>query len=199
MISIHTLGLILESISMLIVFALLIFWLIPNYRLDRFRQQVFCLRDELFDYALAGNIGFNHPAYRLLRQSANGFIRYAHRLTFYRVVTTVFFWKVMGHEPELVWTRRWTASIASLDDRTRADLVKFHERLSVLIVDRLVFGSPLLIAGLLLTAVMMLCKAGVTSVHGALRASARGTVEHVVDPRLLEEEAADTASAAVAA
>lgn len=188
--------LILESTSALTVFALLVFWLIPNYRLDRFRQKVFCLRDELFDYARAGNISFTHPAYRLLRQSANGFIRYAHRLTFYRVVTTMVIWKVIGHQPELVWTRRWTEALASLDEKTRSDLMKFHERLALLIVDRLVFGSPFLIAGLLLTAVMMLCKAGVTSIHSALKESARGTVEHVIDPRLLEEEAADTASIA---
>src|ERR1039457_4111930 len=62
-----------------------VFWLWPCVRLDVFRQKMFAVRDELFDYAESGKIGFNHPAYRLLRQSMNGFIRYGHRLTFFQV------------------------------------------------------------------------------------------------------------------
>jgi hypothetical protein len=38
----------------------------------------------MFDYAADGNISFNDPAYALLRKSMNGFIRYAHTLTFFR-------------------------------------------------------------------------------------------------------------------
>ena len=129
-----------ESACALLVFSLLVFWLIPSYRLDLFRQEVFSVRDELFDYAKSGNIDFSHPAYRLLRQSFNGFIRYAHRLTFYRVVLTMLIWKIMGREPELIWTKRWTDAVASLDEKTRADLMRFHERLTFLIVRRLVYG-----------------------------------------------------------
>jgi hypothetical protein len=43
--------------------------------LDRFRQDVFGLRDELWDFAASGQISFDDPAYRLLRQLMNGFIR----------------------------------------------------------------------------------------------------------------------------
>src|ERR1700686_4706562 len=95
-----TLITILESVSALIVFALLYFWLVPSLRLDLFRQQLFEVRDELFDYARSGNISFQHPAYRLLRRSANGFIRYAHRLTFFRVAMTVLVWKIFQEHPE---------------------------------------------------------------------------------------------------
>jgi hypothetical protein len=192
--SISTLVVILESASALVVFALLVFWLIPSYRLDRFRQEVFCVRDELFDYARAGNIGFNHPAYRLLRQSANGFIRYAHHLTFYRVVTTVIVQRIMGHTPELVWTQKWTHALDSLDEKTKADLIQYHERLAILIADRLVLGSPVLMAVLFITGVMTLFEAGITSAHGALRTSAQGAVASVIDTRLLEEEAAKAAA-----
>jgi hypothetical protein len=195
---INTVVLFVESTSALVVFALLVFWLIPNYRLDLFRQEVFAVRDELFDYARAGNISFADPAYRLLRQSFNGFIRYAHRLTFYKVVMTMIVWKVVGREPELVWTRRWTDAIASLDEKTRADLLKFHERLVFLIVRRLVFGSPALLMALSLTAIVMLCKAGVLSIKAAFKKSAEDTVSHVIDPRLLEEDAVDTSKAAFA-
>lgn len=192
---VSTLVVILESASAVVVFALLVFWLIPNYRLDLFRQEVFCVRDELFDYARAGNISFRHPAYTLLRQSANGFIRYAHCLTFYRIVMTGAIWRVAGRTPELIWTKKWEQALDSLDDKTKADLVRYHERLSMLIVKRLVWGSPFLIAALFVTAVVTLCTVGLTSIHGALRTSARGAVDRVIDTRLLEEEAADAAKA----
>jgi hypothetical protein len=190
----NALVLTLESTSALVLFALLVFWLIPNYRVDSFRQQVFAVRDDLFDYARSGKIDFGHPAYRLLRQSANGFLRYAHRLTFYRVVVTSVIWKTVGHTPELVWTKRWTDALASLDEQTRSDLLRFHDRLTTLIIKRLIFGSPFLIVLLLLSVIMLLCKAGITSLHDALKESARGAVASVVDTRLLEEDAAKTAA-----
>lgn len=189
---------ILESLSALLVFAILVFWLIPNYRLDLFRQETFCVRDELFDYARAGNISFSHPAYRLLRQSANGFIRYAHRLTFYRVIMTVIIWRAVGHTPELVWTKQWEKALTSLDDRVKADMVRYHERLFMLVTKRLVLGSPLLIALLIVTAIVMLCKVGLMSIREALKASAKKAVDSVIDTRLLEEEAAETARAVAA-
>jgi hypothetical protein len=180
-----------ESACALLVFSLLVFWLIPSYRLDLFRQEVFAVRDELFDYARAGNIDFSHPAYRLLRQSFNGFIRYAHRLTFYRVVITIFIWKIMGQKPELIWTKSWTDAVVSLDEKTRADLMKFHERLTFLIVRRLVYGSPFLCVALLLTAMTELGKQSVMSIQAAFKKSAQDTVSHVIDPRLLEEDAVE--------
>ena len=196
--SIATLVVILESTSALVVFALLVFWLIPNYRLDLFRQQVFCVRDELFDYARAGNISFKHPAYRLLRQSANGFIRYAHRLTFYRIVTTIIVWKIIGHTPELVWTNQWDKALTSLDEKTKSDLIRYHERLFMLIIKRLVLGSPLLIALLVVTAITTSFKVGLTSIREAFKASAKTAVAAVIDTRLLEEEATEIAKAAAA-
>lgn len=192
----HDVVLVLESTSALCVFSFLVFWLIPNYRLDLFRQEVFTVRDELFDYARAGHISFSHPAYRMLRQLFNGFIRYAHRLTFYRVMLTMCMWKLAGHEPELVWTERWTASLTGLDEQTRSDLLTFHNRLLLLVVRRLAFGSPFLIAALVLTSLTMIFRSGVDSLRGAFRKSVQDTVAHVIDPRLLEEEAMVAAKAA---
>jgi hypothetical protein len=189
-----TLVVVLESLFGLGVFALLALRLIPGYRLDLFRQQVFCVRDDLFDYARAGNIAFSHPAYRLLRQSANGFIRYGHRLTFYRVVTTIIVGRIMGDTPKLIWTQKWTRAVDSLDADTKADLNRFHERLLMLIVKRLVSGSPFLIGVLFMMAFTTLCSAGIKSAREALKTSARGAVTRVIDTRLLEEEAARAAA-----
>ena len=61
--------------------AFLFLKMIPEMRLDSFRQNMFAIRDELFDFAADGNIAFDHPAYMMLRNQMNGFIRYAHHLT----------------------------------------------------------------------------------------------------------------------
>lgn len=47
-----------------------------------FRQEMFKLRDELFDYMAAGNISADHQAYQLLRHRMNSYIRYADRMNF---------------------------------------------------------------------------------------------------------------------
>lgn len=52
------------------------------YLLDRFRSELFDLRDELFDYAAEGNIPFDDPVYGALRDWLNVLIRMAHRITF---------------------------------------------------------------------------------------------------------------------
>ncbi|HXT31398.1 MAG TPA: hypothetical protein VN716_19000 [Vicinamibacterales bacterium] len=46
-----------------------------------FREQLFEIRDGLFDAAAAGDLGFDEPAYRLLRQELNATIHSAHLMT----------------------------------------------------------------------------------------------------------------------
>lgn len=54
--------------------------------LESFRQNIFTLRRELFLYMADGNIQSSHPAYLELRQTMNGMLRYAGRLTFGRAL-----------------------------------------------------------------------------------------------------------------
>src|ERR1035438_863123 len=90
---------VLESTVLFILLIVVWFGFWSSVRIDSFRQNMFALRDELFDYASSGKISFSDPAYRLLRQSMNGFIRHAHRLTFFQIVTNMLAWKVVGETP----------------------------------------------------------------------------------------------------
>jgi hypothetical protein len=65
---------------------LLLTWLVWTYgwrrfALDRHRQELFSIRDRLFDLALENYRGFSfdHPAYQAMRTSINGRLRFAHR------------------------------------------------------------------------------------------------------------------------
>jgi hypothetical protein len=57
-----------------------------EYRIDAFRQRIFEIRDELFDYAAEGGIPFDHPAYGALRGLLNGYIRFAHKMSLTRSI-----------------------------------------------------------------------------------------------------------------
>ena len=57
----------------------LVFFLLPEHFVARYRQRIFELRAELFDLAREGRIPFTHPAYSKLRDRMNGQIRFAHQ------------------------------------------------------------------------------------------------------------------------
>ncbi len=61
----------LQTCVVAIIGITVIFKILPMLRLDCFRQNMFSVRDELFDYAAAGNISFDNPAYILLRLQMN--------------------------------------------------------------------------------------------------------------------------------
>jgi len=163
-------------------------------RLDIFRQKMFALRDELFDYAESGRIGFNHPAYRLLRQSMNGFIRYGHRLTFFQINLMMLYWKFGASQPPMDWTEKWNRAIATVnDEQVRENLVKFHERSIMLVSERLVLGSPVLLLVLFVGLLIGLFNLGWKSAKAAFNRAIAETTSRLIDFERLEEEAARAA------
>jgi hypothetical protein len=151
---------------------------------------MFSVRDELFDYAASGKISFNDPAYSLLRQLMNGFIRYGHQLTFFRTCVTVFQFKVMHESNKMTWTNKWERSLANIkDEEVRKALNTFHSRAAALVAVRLVLGSPLLIIFLLCAVLTMAIQKGLHSLGQMFSEAASNTVSQIMDPRLLEEEA----------
>jgi hypothetical protein len=56
-------SIIVQSLLWVILLVFVVFRLWPEQRVDLFRQQVFMARDELFDFAAAGNVRFDEPAY----------------------------------------------------------------------------------------------------------------------------------------
>lgn len=154
---------------------------------------MFALRDELFDYAASGKISFSHPAYRLLRQSMNGYIRYAHRLSFFRLLLTVLHWKTLGQTPDLKWLRGWEQSINTLAPEVRNDLLAFHNRSMDLAVKRVVTGSPVLLTLLIGTFILAIGKSSWQNFRKFCYESATHVMSLFIDPRLLEEDAARAA------
>jgi len=141
-VDVTALSTIVQTTIGLLVFGLICFWLWPGVRVDSFRQNLFALRDDLFDYAASGQISFQHPAYRLLRQSMNGFIRYAHRIGVFQIVMTVLIRRVTHPAKQKYdWTRKWEQALESVKDReVRTRLEEFHSRVGLMVAERVVLG-----------------------------------------------------------
>src|SRR6266487_4848073 len=65
------------SIALFFLWAF-IYYCYRDYRFDRFREELFVIRAELFEFAASGQVPFNSPEYSLLRNFINQLIRYAH-------------------------------------------------------------------------------------------------------------------------
>ena len=135
------LGTAVSTLLSLIVLIFVMFSLWPGQRMDIFRQQMFALRDELFDFALEGGIEFDNPAYTQLRELMNGFIRYAHNLTPYRTLMFYLRWKCTSLEPERGWAEAWERALSEHTEKdTRAKLEEFHSRASMLAFSYLILS-----------------------------------------------------------
>lgn len=134
------------SILFLVVLSLIVFKWWPEQRIDHFRQRMFALRDELFDFAADGHVKFDERAYVLLRNLMNGTIRYAHNLTPYRTVMSFLRWKCLSDGPANAWSQAWEQALKGIEDtETRTQLENFHSRGTMLVVSQLVLSPGLLI------------------------------------------------------
>ena len=165
--------------------------MIPEWRLDSFRQDMFIVRDELFDYAADGYISFDHPAYRMLRRQMNGLIRYGHHLTVFRGLLTVAIHKVSGVPAGASWHDAWQKALDTIeDDSVRQKMERFHRRSMVLATGRLVLGSPLLLTMTLVFLVELLLQGARQSLMQlAKNAAKKAFTASPINDRLIEEAA----------
>jgi hypothetical protein len=113
------------------------------YLRDAFRQEMFGLRDELFDFAASGAVAFDSQAYVRLRCMMNGLIRYSHRMTLGEAILPH-----MLSRDEAVPLRfnQWVDAISQLPAPTRQRLLDFDHRSNGLFVKYLLISSPVVLA-----------------------------------------------------
>jgi hypothetical protein len=84
--------------------------------LDITRSKLFTLRSELFNLALDGRIKFDDPAYRLTESYLNGIIRYAHQITFLRVIVRLRLFK-NNNPASIEFAKKLSNSIIEYPDK----------------------------------------------------------------------------------
>jgi hypothetical protein len=130
----------LISISFIFVMA---YWFYQDYRVDLFRQRMFSLRDELFDYALKGDISFDSECYRLLRGTMNGSIRFAHRVNFMHFSIIVA--SRLPDQGEYSFTIRYNQCLRALSFEQREHIKTVKQKMNFLLLDHMVMRSPIIL------------------------------------------------------
>jgi hypothetical protein len=129
---------------------ILLFWLYRDYCVDKFRQDMFALRDELFDAARDGAVDFQHPAYGILRHTMNGFIRFAHRFTLLEALLMVAITKEGEEENIDSFPTRWRQATQALPSETSELLFRYRMRMNMLVLRYLVVSSPIIVLTIVL-------------------------------------------------
>ncbi len=101
----------LFSVVSLIGLLFAVFYLYNEFRVDRLRQQLFALRDDLFDQAADGRIAFESGAYQATRLMLNGMIRFGHRASLSHILAS----RCMLRDEHRAYARQLFEGIAFTD------------------------------------------------------------------------------------
>lgn len=132
----------LSSLLSLLIICCLVFWGYRTYRVDLFRQKMFWLRDEFYDYADAGNIDFTHPAYGVLRSTMNGYIRFGHRLTLWHFIFSNLLITDEDYERLGSFEQSWERATTELDEKMKNELEEYRMRMDILAVKHALLAAP---------------------------------------------------------
>jgi hypothetical protein len=150
------------ELSIVISLAALAFllFLYRDFQIDKLRDDLFALRDELFDYACQHDL-LQHPGYTKLRVIMNSMIRFAHKVTLWRLALSVSFSRALPPEERPDPYRDWQKDLQILPPFHQQNLANFHVKMAVLILKSMIYRSPTLLAwGLVLRARSALRKVG---------------------------------------
>ena len=121
------------------------------YLIDKTRLELFKIRDELFDMAMAGSIPFDSKAYRSARETLNGMIRFVHQLGVTRLLMIL-----LTHRHDPIVTRYRNDVEKAVEElppgaaeQVRQQMMKMHR----VVLRRVLFGS---LGAMLLWAAMFL-------------------------------------------
>jgi hypothetical protein len=116
-----------------------------GYLIDAFREELFGLRDELFNYVASIGIPFDDDRHTLLRNFINVTIRFSHKLTFFRLVLV----QISKTEYPAMYRDdpidRWKKALDTLPADQKNSLIIFQLRVMRAAVLQMVWRSPFLI------------------------------------------------------
>lgn len=135
--------------------ALIALWLLWYYCfrpliIESYRQQLFKIRDRLFDYAADGNLSFNSDAYARLRLLTNSMIRFGHQVTFSRALFTAASVVVRPDPMASRGLEYILEPISSLPESQKSYLLKLHAEILVETLWYMVLRCPPLFLTLIL-------------------------------------------------
>lgn len=135
----------ITSVVSLCALIYLMFWCYRDYKVDRFRQNIFQLRDQLFDSAKNGDLSFDDDAYQMLRSTMNGAIRFAHRLNLAQVLLFILLVRNDRNTANVSFRKALKDNIACLSHDQQKLVLKYHLQMNRLVIEHLIYSSPVLL------------------------------------------------------
>lgn len=116
-----------------------------GYRLDATRQALFRVRDSLFEEAACGKLGpeaFDSEAYGMMRTMLNGGIRFAHKISFWRIFGTIYADKrYRDRKASQEFDQRFENALRRLPYSGRKAILTARRDLHNVVIEHMVFSS----------------------------------------------------------
>jgi hypothetical protein len=167
---------------------LLLGYLYRDYRIDRMRDELFEVRDQLFDYAVEEAL-LDHAGYRRLRDTFNGMLRFCHKISFFRLCVSMALeiLLVPQNQRKNPYTE-WLKIVEDLPQAQKDKLIHFHFCMFVIAMQYLTKTSVILGPVLSLLQVKDLFRhAGASVLPKLINRTERGW-------QIIEEQALESAS-----
>jgi hypothetical protein len=133
---------VLSSLLSLAGLVYLYFWIYRGFIVDSFRQDLFHLRDEVFDYAADGNISFDHDNYGMLRSTINGYIQHAHRMTLWHALVLNLFIRDKEMSGFKGFDERWSRIQRNLTPESKEAMNAFRKRMDDIVFRYVMLSAP---------------------------------------------------------
>lgn len=116
-----------------------------NYLLDLTRQDLFNIRDELFNAAIRGEINFDNEAYKMMRTTLNGMIRFTEDISILHLSSIVLAHKYIfkGRRQE-DYENRYRIAMRDLPESQKLLITKISTTAHFIIVRYVIKNSPVL-------------------------------------------------------
>ena len=116
--------------ALLSLVSLAVVWLLvstawPTHRLASFRQDLFDIRDELFDIGFRQGL-FEHNSYRFLRNRINVSIRFAHKFTTFRLAVILI---LIKKKRLTATTDDWMLALQELPIEAQQELLAIQKKI----------------------------------------------------------------------
>jgi hypothetical protein len=128
------------SLISILVLVIFLFRLYPDFAVEKFRQEMFSVRDKLFDDARMGKIQFDDEAYWLLRSTMNGAIRFGHRINLPFALCAG--WLFSNVEVVDTFDERFQRAISRLPEETKDLMLQRCAEMNIIVGKHAVFSSP---------------------------------------------------------
>lgn len=143
------------------------FWFYQRYTVDNTRQELFAIRDEMFDFAAAGNISFDHPAYIMLRRTMNGMIRFSHKLNLITLIAILVVERKNNGGRE--FQKQLASTLSDIEPSIKEKMYCYHYSMNTITIKHFIKNSLILILALIFIGIVIAFLKGMGKGMGNLK------------------------------